>query len=202
MPQDAKSQKNGGKLPQIRSVALIAVGSNMGFQEKSIESTVESALINFPRGVCVIRKKSAFYRTAAFPKGSGPDFVNAALAVETSLSPREMLDLLHEIESTFGRDRKERWGPRTLDLDLVAYDDLVLPDRQVHTHWVKLSLEEQMKVAPDQLILPHPRLAERAFVLVPLCDVAPDWVHPITGTSVKQMRDALTQEQLSEVTLL
>jgi 2-amino-4-hydroxy-6-hydroxymethyldihydropteridine diphosphokinase len=98
--------------------------------------------------------------------------------------------------------RQARWAPRTLDLDLIAYDDLILPDRATYKKWAELPLEEQMTLTPRELILPHPRLAERAFVLVPLAEVAGDWVHPVTGRTVRQMLDELPHKDISEVAAL
>ena len=147
----------------------------------------------------MIRHRSDLFRTPALPKGSGPEFLNGAVAVETDLPAAEVMSALHGIEKDFGRDRTKRWGPRTLDLDLVAFDDLVLPDRQTHEEWTKMPLEEQMRRVPDGLILPHPRLAERAFVLVPLAQVAANWVHPVTGLSVGAMLDALPKALRDEV---
>ena len=174
----------------------------MPFCHISVAETVENAIGEIPRDVCVIRGVSHFYNTAAFPAGSGPDFVNAALAVETSLTPAAFLTMLHDIEVQFGRVRSQRWGPRTLDLDLIGFDDCILPDRATYDAWAGLEASEQQKRAPEQLILPHPRLAERAFVLVPLCDVAPDWVHPVSKRSVRQMYEGLDDRDLAEVTRL
>lgn len=171
----------------------------MPFGKKSIESSVATAVSEVGTTMGVIRAKSKFYATPAFPAGSGPDFINAAVAVETAMSPQAFLAGLHGIEASFGRDRSQRWGPRTLDLDLVAFDDLVHPDIDTYQKWAQLSLDEQMKRAPDGLILPHPRLAERAFVLVPLADVAPEWRHPVTNVSVREMLHALPEHLLAEV---
>ena len=101
-----------------------------------------------------------------------------------------------------GRERVQRWGQRTLDLDLIAYGDLVLPDLSTHARWRNLSLEAQIGQTPGELILPHPRMQGRAFVLVPMADIAPDWVHPILGRSVQQLLDALPQAQKDEVQAL
>lgn len=113
--------------------------------------------------------------------------------------PESLLIKLHEVEDVFGRERPSRWAQRTLDIDLIAYDDLVMPDRETFQHWMNLPLEEQMKQAPDQLILPHPRVQDRAFALIPLSDVAPDWRHPVLGKSIKEMVEALSEDEKSEV---
>lgn len=202
MSQPAYVEKSGEKLPQIRSIALVALGSNQALMKADVRETVAAAVRAIGETLGVIRGVSRFFRTPAFPPGSGPDFVNAALALETSLPPRELLEGLHAIEASFGRSRQTRWAARTLDLDLVGYDDLVLPDQNTFLNWVDLPLEQQMQVAPDTLVLPHPRLAERAFVLVPLAEVAADWRHPVTGKSVQQMLEALPGDSISEVVAL
>jgi 2-amino-4-hydroxy-6-hydroxymethyldihydropteridine diphosphokinase len=97
---------------------------------------------------------------------------------------------LHKIEAEAGRTRSVRWGQRALDLDLIGLGGQILPDEKTHQFWRDLPLAQQLNSAPDQLIVPHPRLQDRSFVLVPLGDVAPDWVHPVLGLTVTQMRDA------------
>ncbi len=138
-----------------------------------------------------ITKISEFYKTPCFPPGAGPDFVNAAIEVQTDLLPHDLLQFLHETEVRFGRERPSRWAPRTLDMDLIACGDVVLPDRALLQHWMDMPLEDQKKLAPEQLILPHPRVQDRAFVLIPLADIAPDWRHPIIGKTVRELVAAL-----------
>ena len=133
---------------------------------------------------------SRLYQTPAFPAGAGPDFVNAACAFYTEDCPQVILNTLHDIELQLGRERNVRWGQRTLDLDLIGYDDVILPNTSVFDHWHDLPLEEQAVVAPDALILPHPRVQDRSFVLVPLADVAADWVHPRLGQTTLEMLNA------------
>jgi 2-amino-4-hydroxy-6-hydroxymethyldihydropteridine diphosphokinase len=140
---------------------------------------------------------SRLFATPCFPAGAGPDYVNAAAKI--SFTPEgsaadalaSLLARLHAVEALFGRKREQRWGMRTLDIDLLAMGDSVLPDAQTQDHWRNLPAEAQIGTTPDRLILPHPRLQDRAFVLVPLADVAPDWVHPRTGLSVRDMLAAL-----------
>tara|TARA_R110002094_G_scaffold35997_1_gene48446 strand:- start:264 stop:719 length:456 start_codon:yes stop_codon:yes gene_type:complete len=150
----------------------------------------------------MIRATSSFYHTPAFPAGNGPDYVNAAVRFSADWTASETLCNLHVIEAEMGRERVQRWGQRTLDLDLIAYGDLVLPDLSTHARWRNLSLEAQIGQTPGELILPHPRMQDRAFVLVPMADIAPDWVHPILGRSVQQLLDALPQAQKDEVQAL
>ncbi len=148
---------------------------------------------------CRIIAQSRLFKTPCFPAGAGPDYVNAAIAVETTLSPVDLMTHLHGVENTLGRKRAQRWGNRTMDLDLLAYGDRVLPDLATFTAWRDLPLEKQINTAPDVLISPHPRLAERAFVLIPLMDIAADWVHPVSGLSVRQMAQALPNDDKQQV---
>lgn len=118
-----------------------------------------------------------------------------ALHLTDDVDPRKILAQLHEIEADFGRSRSHRWADRTLDLDLIALDDLVRPDADTQERWRHLPPEEQARRTPDGLILPHPRLQDRAFVLVPLADVAPEWRHPLLGLTVREMLAALPEAE-------
>ena len=107
------------------------------------------------------------------------------------MAPDEMLQALHRIESRLGRTRTNRWEARGIDLDLIACGAEIRPDAETEAQWRALPLEAQMRLAPDRLILPHPRLADRAFVLIPLAEIAPLWRHPATGKTVSDMVAAL-----------
>ena len=168
---------------------FIALGSNATSRVGSPLETVQAG-IKMMITRWEVTRFSGFYQTPAFPAGAGPDFVNAVCAFRCSQGPEIVLEMLHQIEADFGRKRSLRWGQRTLDLDLIAYGDSILPDQPTFDHWFNLDPTRQAILAPETLILPHPRMQDRSFVLVPLADVAPDWVHPRTGQTTKQMLEA------------
>jgi 2-amino-4-hydroxy-6-hydroxymethyldihydropteridine diphosphokinase len=186
-------------MTEIAPEALIALGANLPSDAGAPEDTLKAAIEALSDDVIEIRAVSRFFRTPCFPAGAGPDYVNAALALRTDLAPEELLDRLHDIEARFGRARETRWGMRTLDLDLLAVGAHVIPDARTQSRWRGLPPDLQRSTAPERLILPHPRLQDRAFVLRPLADIAAGWQHPLLGQSVARMRDALPVRDLSDV---
>ncbi len=174
-------------------ICLVALGANQPSEGRSLAQTLRAALERLGASLETQITPSRLYRTPCFPAGAGPDYLNAAIRLMHHGSPKEMLDLLHRIEVEFGRERVQRWGSRTLDLDLIAHGDTVLPDLATQAEWRNLPVDQQIARSPDQLVLPHPRVQDRAFVLVPLADVAADWVHPCIGQSVLEMLSRLPE---------
>ncbi|MCK0096890.1 2-amino-4-hydroxy-6-hydroxymethyldihydropteridine diphosphokinase [Yoonia sp. F2084L] len=186
----------------VSRLALIALGSNEESVWGDARETVQKSMLAVGQLSEQSAKFSGLFTTPAFPAGAGPDFVNAAMAIFTKLSPADLLDQLHRIEADAGRIRTRRWGQRTLDIDLIAIADDVQPDAATHAYWRDLSLDDQQAMMPTELILPHPRLQDRAFVLIPLMDVAPDWDHPLLDLSVAQMCAALPSAAQADVVRL
>ena len=183
---------------KVGKKVVIAVGSNAPSRVGDSRLTVLAA-INALGGAFNDLSSSKLYQTPAFPAGSGPDFINAACSFSTEKSAEDVLLMLHSIEADFGRERVKRWGERTLDLDLIAVDDLVLPNFEVFHHWRNLPIEGQKVQTPDTLILPHPRVQDRAFVLAPMADIAPDWLHPVLGQSTVEMLAQLPASDRDEI---
>jgi 2-amino-4-hydroxy-6-hydroxymethyldihydropteridine diphosphokinase len=150
---------------------LVGLGANLPGDHGAPATTIEAAIEALNRGACRVVARSRLYESPPWPQPSDqPWYVNAVVRIATDLQPEALLARLHEIERAFGRVRGARNEARTLDLDLLDHDGAVR--------------------AGDPT-LPHPRLADRAFVLLPLRDVAPDWRHPVDGRTVSRLLSAL-----------
>jgi 2-amino-4-hydroxy-6-hydroxymethyldihydropteridine diphosphokinase len=146
--------------PIMQHTAAIALGSNLGDSLSTLNTAVAhlNALADLRVLTC-----SSWYRTAPIGPPQ-PDYLNGCLLLTTGITPQSLLQQLLSAETHFGRERRERWGARTLDLDLLLFDDVVMSE-------------------PD-LTIPHPRMNDRAFVLVPLAEIAADWIDPTTGQTI------------------
>lgn len=145
----------------------IALGSNLGDSKQILNQALE--ILSQTSEIELI-SHSSWYETV--PVGPPqPNYVNGCATLETELLPENLLKILLKIEQQFGRIRQERWGPRILDLDILLYDDLILE--------------------MQNLTIPHPRMNERAFVLVPLAEIAPHWIEPLSGQTILQLSQAI-----------
>jgi 2-amino-4-hydroxy-6-hydroxymethyldihydropteridine diphosphokinase len=156
-PADAESRADA----DLDLAVFVALGSNDKGVRDGVHQALEAALAGFPSEGLEVMARSSWWRSAAWPNADDPAFLNGVVRISTVLDPHALMAALGRIEAAFGRTRGPRNAPRTLDLDLVAYGrragDL------------------------DGLILPHPRAAERLFVMGPLAEIAPDWRHPVSG---------------------
>lgn len=178
----------------------VALGANQPSDACLPVETLKRAVALIAKTDAEVIRHSGWWRTPAFPPGSGPEFVNAVITVKSVLAPADFLAMLHDVEHRLGRVRAKRWGPRVCDLDVLACGNLVAPDLQTVAQLMEIGAEAAAgQPAPDQMILPHPRLHERAFVLVPLCEVAPDWEHPVLKRSAAQLLSDLPQNDIAEV---
>lgn len=148
--------------------AYIALGSNMGDKKAYLDSGVEG--LRQTKG-CRVLAVSDYLATEPYGVTDQDEFLNGAMKIRTLLPPHELLDRLHEIEQEAGRERIIRWGPRTLDLDILLYDDLILDDEELH--------------------IPHIEMYKRGFVLEPLCQIAPYMRHPVCNWTVQELLEAL-----------
>jgi 2-amino-4-hydroxy-6-hydroxymethyldihydropteridine diphosphokinase len=155
----------------MTELCAIALGSNLSSEIGDSEKIVQAAIAQLATYPAIeVVRVSSWYRTKAITLPNTPpqpDYINGCAILKTSLSPLQLLDTLFKIEQLFGRERRQRWGARTLDLDLLLYGD-----RQINT---------------PELVLPHPRMGDRAFVLLPLAEIAADWIHPVNQLAIGEL---------------
>ena len=150
----------------MEHVIYLSIGSNVGDRLLNLQNAVTSLA---PKVQSVLQ--SSIYETGPWGYADQPAFLNQAVKAETYLDPNDLLVLLKEIEVSMGRQETFRFGPRLIDLDILFYDELVLDT--------------------PKLTIPHPRIAERAFVLIPLAEIAPDLCHPIFKKTIQELKTPL-----------
>ena len=156
---------------------LIALGSNMTGPWGSPAETLDRAVVEIAANGAKVLARSSWIETKPYGISDQPAFVNGAIEIKTTTPPEELLVMLHGIEIAAGRKRREKWGPRTLDLDIIAYDNVVMEGADNSLN----------------LTLPHNDLHNRSFVLLPVRELNPAWQHPVSGKTVTQMLDELAK---------
>jgi 2-amino-4-hydroxy-6-hydroxymethyldihydropteridine diphosphokinase len=151
----------------LDTATIVAVGGDLAGDFASPQALLEAALVRFAAAGLPIALQSRWWRSAAWPDASKPEYRNAVVLVETKLGPARTLAALLAVEAAFGRTRGAPNAPRTLDLDLIAHGRAVLQT--------------------PGLTLPHPRAHERLFVMGPLAEIAPDWRHPVLGSTAAEL---------------
>ncbi|HZY79515.1 MAG TPA: 2-amino-4-hydroxy-6-hydroxymethyldihydropteridine diphosphokinase [Cyclobacteriaceae bacterium] len=146
---------------------FLMLGSNLGDRQRNLSNAV-GYIGNFAR----IVRMSSVYATSAWGNANQPDFLNQAIEVDTTLPPQDLLKNILEVEIKIGRERKEKWGPRTIDIDILFFNDKI--------------------VKTNDLTLPHPEVQNRKFVLIPLREIAATFIHPVFKKSVAQLDDECT----------
>ena len=143
--------------------------------------------------------ESKWYLSSSFVDNSEPRYVNVGIRFCTNLKPKELLNFTSDLEIKYGRKRQRRWEPRTCDIDILLCDQLILPSKQYFKKWLNLNFSDQIRLVPDELILPHPRLQDRTFFLKPLNDLQPEWIHPFLKVKAKEMLDSLPPYELESI---
>ncbi|HEX6978315.1 MAG TPA: 2-amino-4-hydroxy-6-hydroxymethyldihydropteridine diphosphokinase [Alphaproteobacteria bacterium] len=157
---------------------LVAIGANLPGPAGSPRAQCEAALALLEEAGIAVTRRSRWFESAPMPPSAQPWFVNGVVALRTTLGPVPLLAELHRIEAALGRMRTVPNAARTIDLDLLDYDGIVRP-------------------GPEPPILPHPRMHERRFVLLPLADIAADWRHPVTGRTVAELAAEAPPEDIA-----
>lgn len=158
----------------MNSDIYILLGSNLGDREKHLDE----ATIRIREAGCIITRTSSIYKTAPWGKTDQPDFLNQVIGITTPHAPLELLNVLLQIEADLGRARKEKWGARILDLDILFFND--------------------QEINHQELIIPHPGIASRRFTLVPLCEIASEFIHPVLHVSCAVLLEVCTDLSVVE----
>lgn len=160
---------------KLTEPCAVALGSNLGDSRAILEATLET-LAATPN--IILQARSSWYQTKAIGPPQ-PDYINGCVLLQVQQTPQLLLETLLDIEAKFGRVRTLHWGPRSLDLDLLLFDNLILNT--------------------PKLVLPHPRMRQRAFVLMPLSEIAPNWVEPVTGKTIKELLQAVDYSEVHKI---
>ena len=160
---------------KLTGLCAVALGSNLGDSRAILEAALET-LAATPN--IILQARSSWYQTKAIGPPQ-PDYINGCVLLQVQQTPQLLLETLLGIEAKFGRVRTLHWGPRSLDLDLLLFDNIVLNT--------------------PKLVLPHPRMRQRAFVLTPLSEIAPNWIEPVSGKAIAELLQAVDCSEVHKI---
>ena len=158
---------------------ILALGSNLSYKKNSPKQNIELAYEILKDHNIKVLKKSNLYQTEAYPNKSDPLFCNSAISIETNLGPNELPKNILQVEKKFGRERNKKNSPRTLDIDIISYDKLILEEKN--------------------LKIPHPHLHKRPFVFLPVNDLDDSWMHPVYLKTIKEIIKEFDTKELNKV---
>jgi 2-amino-4-hydroxy-6-hydroxymethyldihydropteridine diphosphokinase len=171
-------------MSQQQRIFTLGLGANLPFGDMKPLQTLKSAALSLEKAGISIISHSVFFETEPKPKTDQPNFINAVLRGSTRLDALQLLAVCQSIELEFGRERIVRWSARTLDIDILDFDGEIMPSE---AEWRALANGDgAIDIMPD-LVLPHPRLHQRAFMLVPMRELTQDWVHPVLKRTVSDL---------------
>ena len=176
---------------------VLILGANMPSKFGDILTTLQMCVeyIKNEEPIDLI-SQSKWYQSESFPDKSKPTFINVGIKIISKLEPYQILKIIDEIEKGFGRIRKRRWDARVCDIDIIYCNKKIIPTRNILKKWMSMKIEEQLITTPRTLILPHPRIQDRLFFLVPLNELSPNWRHPILGKTAKEILDSIPQNEI------
>ena len=184
---------------------LISFGANLDSEFGSPMDGLKYAINEFSMFGFNVRQQSKWYSSLSYPDPKDPKYINGCLEMFCEFEPFEVLTKLKNIEKRMGRTTDERWSSRTCDFDILSCrssKNFILPSKKVFRYWFSLPLDKQLKMRPNELVLPHPRMQDRSFVLIPLYDIQPNWIHPVLGVRLISMIDKLSAEQRLAVSII
>ena len=182
---------------------VVVLGSNLSSEFGNSAETLKKCVDEIRSNPDIESiSESNWYISSSFLNAREPRYVNVGIRFSTKLKPIKLFDFTSGLENKYGRKRQERWGPRTCDIDILLCDQQILPSELYFNKWLNLNLSDQIRLVPDELILPHPRLQERTFFLKPLIDLQPDWIHPFLKVKAKEMLDSLPSHELENILIL
>ena len=168
-------------LEKQAKIVFLGIGSNLGNKKKNIELTK----IKLKNNNISIVKSSKNYQTPSWPNKKNPKFINVVLKIKTSLSPISLMKKCLSIEKELGRLRKGKNQPRTCDIDIIDYDNKIISNK-----------------SSQNLVIPHPKMHQRNFVLIPLFEIAKTWIHPKKKISIKELINSLKTKELRAIKII